>query len=314
MENYKIDIIETRVGGLGSSDAKMVSKVGKTGKLSYSDRERLAVMLGLTEPANFTNAATENGDYIEQKVFTSLKMTYPTAKSNPYYKCETISDQVGFDVFCHIDFEVIDAGLLAWYECKASRYSTDQVRAEYDDQLRWEYMLLKEKAHELGLKPVLYLVHYHVDNLGEFDPANLVIYPVSFNEGYADYLIRGLGIIHDTIRAGFTFTPKADVSSDELPAAIATQAALARQKLREAAELTAEVDAFKESALQYCLARGIKSIKGDGFSIIIKDEYTSSRVDPKKLQDEHPDIYNECLKTITNKPSITLKLTNNGNE
>jgi len=313
MENYKIDILETRRGGLGSSDAKMVSKVGKTGKLSYSDRERVAVMLGLEEPVNFTNAAMENGDFIEGKIFTSLKMTYPNAKSNPFYKCDKLSDQLGFDVFCHIDFEVVDDGCLVWYECKASRYSVDQVRAEYDDQLRWEYMCLIEKANELRLKPVLNLVHYHVENYGEFNAENMTVSPVSYRAGYADYIVKGLEIIRDTIREGFTFDRKSDITSDDLPMAIATSAALARQKLREAAELTAEVDAFKESALQYCLAHGIKSIKGDGFSIVVKDEYTSSRVDSKKLQNDHPDVYNECLKTVTNKPSITLKITNNGN-
>lgn len=308
MENYKIDIIETRTGGLGSSDAKMVSKVGKTGKLSYSDRERVAVMLGLQEPANFTNAAMENGDYIEGQIFDSLKKAYPNAKSNPYYKHKSLSNQLGFNVFCHIDFEVVIDDRLVWYECKASRYSIDQVRAEYDDQLRWEYMLLNEKARDLCLRPVLNLIHYRVENYGEYIPENLSQTQVSFNDGYDEYIVKGLDLIRQAIRDGFTFTPKADVSAEDLPVVIASQVALARQKLREAAELTAEVDAFKEAALQYCLERGIKSIKGDGLSIIVKDEYTSSRVDSKKLQNAHPDIYNECLKTITNKPSITLKL------
>ena len=74
MENYKDNIIATRVGSLGSSDAKMVAKIGRVGKLAYADKERLAVLTGQKEQHDFSNAATRNrgGKHSEVPTASSL--------------------------------------------------------------------------------------------------------------------------------------------------------------------------------------------------------------------------------------------------
>ncbi len=105
MEDYKQDIIATRMGGLGSSDAKMVEKVGKIGKLAYADKERIAEMLGIIERRQFSTSATALGDLIENQMYEIVKELYPDAVSNPYYKSK-LSEEYGYDIFNHIDYEV----------------------------------------------------------------------------------------------------------------------------------------------------------------------------------------------------------------
>lgn len=113
MENYKENIIASRVGSLGSSDAAMVEKVGKTGKLSYADRERLAVLTGQAQQRDFSNAATRNGDYIEQEIFKDVAKKWPQAKSNPAFTSPALSTE-HFAVINHIDIEVANDEFLVW--------------------------------------------------------------------------------------------------------------------------------------------------------------------------------------------------------
>lgn len=306
MENYKDEIIASRVGYLGSSDAKMVCKIGRTQKLSYTDQERLGVMLGQCPQREYTNAAMENGDFVEQCIYQDFLSAYPQALSNPL----TVSSRKfgGFGLLDHIDIEVLKDDALIWYEIKASRYSTDQVRDEYDEQLRWHYMMLTEKAAALGRKAQLYLVHYPVETYGEYDPSKVLVMPVSFKGDYAAQIEAGLQFIADTIASGWEYTPKDVMATSDLPAEIASKVEYIKQTIADVEAKKAEIEAFKETLLDLCLQHGVTSIAGEGWSATVRQGYTSQRVDSKKLQAQHPDIYEECLTTTNNKPSITIKV------
>ena len=309
MENYKDNIIATRVGCLGSSDARMVAKVGRTGKLSYADKERLAVLTGQAQPHDFSNAATRNGDYIEQEIYKDLKAKFPGAQSNPAF-ASILYQTPNFFMINHIDIEVIqDDDYLVWYEVKASKYSTPQVLKEYDDQLRWHYMLLREKANLLKLRPVLILVHYQVEDYGAtYDPSRVQMRSISFKGDYADDIKKGLEIIDQTLEAGFKWEPREELDATELPAEMQDKLTYITNRLREAAAIQAEVEAFKGGLLEACLSRGIKSIKAEGWSAIVKDGYVSQRLNSSKLKADHPDIYEQYLSQSNIKPSITLKV------
>lgn len=306
MEDYKNDIVASRRGYLGSSDAKMVCKIGRTGKLSLTDQERIAVMLGQAEQRDYTNEAMANGDFIEQSIYRDFLSAYPQALSNPL----TVSKRKfeGFGLLDHIDIEVLKDDTLVWYEIKASRYSTDQVRDEYDAQLRWHYMMLCEKAKQLGKKPMLYLVHYPVEEYGEYDASKVLVMPVSFKGGYAAEIEKGLEKIAEIIAAGFNYTPREALTTADLPAELASKVEYIKERLKLATEIEAETKAFKEACLDFCLQHGITSIDGDGWSATVRQGYTSQRVDSKKLQSQHPDIYEQVLTTTNNKPSITIKV------
>ena len=51
---------------------------------------------------------------------------------------------------------------------------------------------------------------------------------------------------------------------------------------------------------------GLKKFMTDGISAIVKEPYTKTTVDSKKLKTEYPDIYEECSKVSQVSSSITL--------
>jgi hypothetical protein len=65
---HKNEIINTRVGGLGSSDAKMVAGIGERGFLNHADSKRIAIMLGMAEQRQFSTKAIETGNIIEKAI------------------------------------------------------------------------------------------------------------------------------------------------------------------------------------------------------------------------------------------------------
>ena len=170
------------------------------------------------------------------------------------------------------------------------------------------YMMLTEKAAALGRNAHLYLVHYPVETYGEYDPSKVLVMPVSFKGDYAAQIEKGLGFISDTIASGWVYTPKDVMATSDLPAEIAGKVEYIKERLKLADAIKAETEAFKETLLGLCLKHGVKSIVGDGWSASVREGYTSQRVDSKKLQAQHPDIYKECLTTTNNKPSITIKV------
>lgn len=308
MENYKDNIIATRVGSLGSSDAKMVAKIGRVGKLAYADKERLAVLTGQAEQHDFSNAATRNGDYIEQEIFKEIAAKWPEAKSNPLCVSTELSTS-HFDAINHIDIESVQGEYLVWYEVKASKYSTAQVKAEYEEQLKWHYCLLRERADLMHLTPALILVHYLVEDYdAPYDPARVTMVPVSFKGDYMADIKKGLEVIDAELAGGFVWQPREELDATDLPETLQNKLAYITDRLREAAAIQAEVDAFKGGLLEACLARGIKSIKAEGWSAIVKEGYVSTRLNSSKLKADHPDLYEEYLSQSNVKPSITLKV------
>lgn len=310
METYKEDIIATRMGGLGSSDAKMVEKIGKIGRLAYADCERIAEMLGIVERKQFTTPATSLGDIIENQMYDIVKELYPNAVSNPYYKSR-LSDTYGFDIFNHIDFEVENETSLIWIENKASKHDTERVRKDYDAQLKWHWMLLCEKAESLGKKPELKLNHYRTDAEGsnDFDASRLTFVPITFRKGYDASIRKGLEVISGSL-ADFEFTPKDELDATDLPEELQNAMMLVADKLTQMRSLEAEVNAFKERCRDLFEANNVKSIRNDLFTITFTPSHESTRFDSKSLEKDSPEIYEKYLKTTQVKSSVKITLKN----
>jgi len=67
---HKEEILATRRGGFGSSDASMILEIAKTGKIYKQEHfKRLAVFEGILEPENFTTPAMEVGNQREKEIF-----------------------------------------------------------------------------------------------------------------------------------------------------------------------------------------------------------------------------------------------------
>lgn len=302
MENYKQDIIATRKGGLGSSDAAMVAKIGRNGELSQADRYRIAVMLGLAEKKQFSTAATQLGDEMEAKVFEVFKAQYPQAVSNPYYKSEELSNTFGFDIFCHIDFEAETDKHLIWVENKATKLNTADTINTYADQLQWEYMLLKEKAAKLGKEPTLILSHFDT-TFGEWNPDLLQLRTI--HEEDSTMIMKGLQVIMDSLE-GFTWEQPEELEADNLPAAQQEQIKQISIYLSEIKRMQEYVDDFKSGLLQIMQENGVKSIKTPYFTVSVVNESKSMKFDSARFKKEQAELYAQYLKESTTKAYVLM--------
>lgn len=307
---HKEEIVATRVGGLGSSDAKMVARIGRNGCISDSDKKRIAIMLGLEEHSNFTNEAMEYGNYIEDKIFLNRKLRWFEAVSNPLYKDAYLSSKLGFDVINHIDIEYINKNhsKLVWCEVKATKLSFEDTLKEYKEQLDWHYMLGNVKAMELKLDFELKLIHYQVgEEYGEFDSANITTQNVDC--ALNAEILEGLTIISKEIK-NFEYTAKEEFRLSDLPAKWQQEAQLIQQELVRIKEAEEKVESFKERLAQIMKANNVKSIKNEFFNITYVDDSVSTSFDSKKLKEDDIDTYNKYLKTTTRKGFVKLTIKN----
>lgn len=302
----KSEIIAARLGGLGSSDAKMVASVGRNKALTKTATDRISVMMGMEEKKQFSTEATAKGDYIESAVFWHLKRIYPDLVNNPRYTSDPLTAKYGFSVFTHIDFELSTDDRLIWMECKATTESLDKTKQTYKDQLNWHWMLLKEKAANLGVTPELWLVHYDTNTTGYFNPSAMTIQPLSLRSG-SEILLEGLSFISDAL-LDFKKDDSADVTVESLPVEYNNMVTVVAGYMREIKEREAAVEVFKERLRDMMVEKGIKSIKNDSFSVVLIPETVSTTFDSKKLQAENPSVYEKYTKQTKKKAYIKFNV------
>lgn len=302
----KDEIIKTRTGGLGSSDARMIARIGRNGFITETDKRRLAVMLGIENQKEFTSFDTEHGNFIEQKIFEYLQEKIPFVTSNPYTEYKSLSEQLGFKVFNHIDFEIITKDTLIWIECKDSKYDTDEVEKEYSCQLDYHFLIGQQKAIELGLDFVLSMYHYKdINKSDEFNPSFLKYRTFYFRE--TNHLIQGLEIISNEIK-DFKYEKSEEFHISDLPDIWQSETESMQLLLEEIENKQKEVDDFKQRLLEIMEKNNVKSIKNDYFYITYVAPSVSVGFDKDKLKKELPEVFEKYNTKKSNKKSY-LKLT-----
>lgn len=292
MNEHKSDIIATRTGCLGGSDARLIQSVAVAGKIPQSAIKRLAVCKGLAEQPQFTNPAIEFGNYVESMVFESLHSQDERWQSNPCL-VSTKYSRTNCKVIDHIDFFLQDdeKKVLVLGECKATRSTFEQTHDEYKWQLLHHYLLGCEKAKELGGYNVkIMLSHYCTDGIDltqpfEFDPSRLTVKTLrnmgKLSKSY--HLAEAMDII-DTFLENFTeFYEQEEVDANLLPANVQTQFSDVAQFLREIKEREAKVNAFKAKLYDFLSERGIKKVSCDDFSFAVVAPTQQISVDYKAL-------------------------------
>jgi len=305
--NLKSEIIASRSVGLGSSDAKMVAKIGKIKTLSDPDRQRLAIMVGKDEKRQFSTKATEFGNQIETHIYSIVLQKYPKAKSNPFYKSEKLSEQYGFAVFNHIDFEVETDQKLIWIECKATIKSYTQTLEDYREQISWHYMLLQEKAEKLNKKPVLMLAHYRVTDYESFNADNLTINEIERAFLPSIDFSGGLEILSETIKNGFDYQKQEELYAENLPAPVQEQMQKTQNYYRTIKHAEEQIAKFKERMLPIMQEQGIKAIKSDFLNLTYVAPTTTAVFDRQAFEKDHPDLFQKYIKTQNRKSYIILK-------
>lgn len=304
MEN-KNEIINTRVGGLGSSDAKMVVGIAERETLNYADKERIAVMLGLAEKRQITSKAIELGNIIEDAVFEVFKTQFgENIASNPRYTMELNLD---YRVSNHIDFEISSDSELIWIEHKSTIHGIDQALEDYKYQLAWHAMLGQEKALNEGKKFKLLLSHYDTNGWdNEFNADKLSIVEVTPNTHLIDKICKGLLIINEQIP---TFEwHEGILHASSLPAEINDKCEMMAEHLRKIKEMTEQVDNFKSKMCELMVANNVKSIVTDAFTITLVEQSVSTTFDKAKFTKEHPEMVAQYEKKSIRKPYVNIKL------
>lgn len=293
MEQYKQDIINTRKGCLGGSDAKLLQQVALWGKVPQSAYKRLAVCKGLIEQENITNKVMEYGDFIEQSIFEHLSEVDKRYQSNPCLVSKKYSTKE-VKIIDHVDFVLQDDEnkVLNLYECKASKYSTSQVRNIYECQLYHHFLLGNELAKELGnYKVNVFLCHYDTSDVDfdaqwEFNPDKITIRKVRFNNKQVFDMAKAVSIVSDFLADFNEYYDGDEIPYELLPANVQGQFSEVAQFLREIKEREVKVEAFKTKLYDFLVARNISKIKCDDFSFTVVSPTRSVKVDYKKLFEE----------------------------
>ena len=325
MNEAKQEIIATRTGCLGGSDARLIQSIAEAGKIPQSAMKRLAICKGLAEQPQFSNPAIEFGNYIESMVFESLHSQDARWQSNPYLVSGKYSRK-NVDVIDHIDLYLQDDDkkVLTIGEVKATKGTYAQTYDEYRWQLMHHYLLGCERAKELGgYKVKVMLCHYLTDGIDltqpfEFDPSRLTVKTLRNMEKLSkSYRIAEAMDLIDKFLEDFSeYYDGDEIPYELLPANVQGQFDDITTLLTEIKEREDKVAAFKDKLYSFLAEKNIKSIRNDAWSITRVDPTESKQFDSKRyLEDfaaKHPRQFkkmrSEYEKTVRKKGFITIKI------
>lgn len=300
---HSAEIMQTRVGGLGGSDAALVIRAAQD-RLTQTDRRRLAVMLGIEKPTDFGgNVYTRAGhlfeDYLANGYADNLA-PFSEMQREKLMRADLTGGKFG--TFAHADF--VDE-FNAVYECKYTQATTQETAGKYAAQLQWYYLL--------GA-PSVWLTHGY-GNVDPFDPENACLLYIAPDPDLQALLLRGLAVLMDLVD-NFTYTPAERVAFSD--AGEWLQDALTRyeQADAEAKAAQAKADAIRAEIHARMLADGLQQISREeveGVCSRLSVSTTAASVtrtfDKKALFKDHPELdCDKYYKTSTRAGGVTIKI------
>lgn len=299
------EIKQTRVGGLGGSDAAMVLRIAERGLagLTATDMRRLCVMIGTAEQPQFetpyTNAGHAFEEYAEQVL--PLGETY----QREAYMTKPLADQ--FKTFAHADFvaDMKDENgneCAVVIECKYVQKPTAKVIETYFAQLQWYYMLGAKEVHL-----------YH--GTGAVDPfcvEECVLVPVERDDNTVEMLLQGIKILNDAMRDGWT--PEVPDKMNVADAAVLVQKAFVEMQAIKAEEaaLKARKDRAAATLKEWCEAfslTGLYNVGEEKHQIIYTHATVCKTFDSARFLAEHPEYKDapEYWKEMIRAANVTFK-------
>lgn len=319
MENnygYKDEIISSRVGNLGGSDARILAAIAKNGCVQRGQVERLAIAKGLYERPNITNLAMQYGDFIENMIYDSLVQVDERWESNKCFRSQKYGRE-GLGLLVHIDFSLFDDSrdkpLLLWVECKATTTDIEQTYKDYKEQLYVEYVLGKELAEQLGADFKLELCHYDASVMFEdefqlqfaFDPDKISRKKVIFKKPVFD-ISSGMDIAAQYV-SEMTEYKREEIDWDYLPAEVQEQMKQVNNILVSIKEKQDSIEEFKSRFYDFLCKNEIKSVKTPYFTISRVDESVSIQFDKVRFTAEHPEMVDKYQKVVKKKGYVLIK-------
>lgn len=319
MENnygYKDEIISSRVGNLGGSDARILAAIAKNGCVQRAQVERLAIAKGLYERPNITNIAMQYGDFIENMIYDSLVQVDERWESNKCFRSQKYGRE-GLGLLVHIDFSLFDESrdkpLLLWVECKATTTDIEQTYKDYKEQLYVEYVLGKELVEQLGADFKLELCHYDASVMFEdefqlqfaFDPDKISRKKVIFKKPVFD-ISSGMDIAAQYV-SEMTEYKREEIDWDYLPAEVQEQMKQVNNILVSIKEKQDSIEEFKSRFYDFLCKNEIKSVKTPYFTISRMDESVSIQFDKVRFTAEHPELAAKYQRAVKKKGYVLIK-------
>lgn len=319
MENnygYKDEIISSRVGNLGGSDARILAAIAKNGCVQRGQVERLAIAKGLYERPNITNLAMQYGDFIENMIYDSLVQVDERWESNKCFRSQKYGRE-GLGLLVHIDFSLFDESrdkpLLLWVECKATTTDIEQTYKDYKEQLYVEYVLGKELAEQLGADFKLELCHYDASVMFEdesqlqfaFDPDKISRKKVIFKKPVFD-ISSGMDIAAQYV-SEMTEYKREEIDWDYLPAEVQEHMKQVNNILVSIKEKQDSIEEFKSRFYDFLCKNEIKSVKTPYFTISRVDESVSIQFDKVRFTAEHPELAAKYQRAVKKKGYVLIK-------
>ena len=314
--DYKNDIINSRIGSLGSSDGKVLAAIAKNGCVQRGQVERLAIAKGLYERPNITNLAMQYGDFIENMIYDSLVQVDERWESNKCFRSQKYGRE-GLGLLVHIDFSLFDESrdkpLLLWDECKATTTDIEQTYKDYKEQLYVEYVLGKELAEQLGADFKLELCHYDASVMFEdefqlqfaFDPDKISRKKVIFKKPVFD-IASGMDIAAQYV-SEMTEYKREEIDWDYLPAEVQEQMKQVNNILVSIKEKQDSIEEFKSRFYDFLCKNEIKSVKTPYFTISRVDESVSIQFDKVRFTAEHPELAAKYQRAVKKKGYVLIK-------
>ena len=314
--DYKNDIINSRIGSLGSSDGKVLAAIAKNGCVQRGQVERLAIAKGLYERPNITNIAMQYGDFIENMIYDSLVQVDERWESNKCFRSQKYGRE-GLGLLVHIDFSLFDESrdkpLLLWVECKATTTDIEQTYKDYKEQLYVEYVLGKELAEQLGADFKLELCHYDASVMFEdefqlqfaFDPDKISRKKVIFKKPVFD-ISSGMDIAAQYV-SEMTEYKREEIDWDYLPAEVQEQMKQVNNILVSIKEKQDSIEEFKSRFYDFLCKNEIKSVKTPYFTISRVDESVSIQFDKVRFTAEHPELAAKYQRAVKKKGYVLIK-------
>lgn len=290
----KQEIITTRKGGFGGSDAKMFYKVGQKGieALSDTDKRRIAVALGQVEYIETpVTEAMEAGNQFEAWLAENI-YTEKEGFINNYRIDSKYIQPKNFKLFAHADF----------YENKVVRevkYTSSDISKTIEDympQLQWYYML--------GVNEVLLIKGTQGTPFHTYD------HPVIYKKvNYISTLKKGIKLIDDFCDT-FVYEPKDEWSINDLLPYEQSAVIKMTSVLSEIKRMEQEAEELKRKLLDTMLRHNVKSLKHDNYTLTVVPEGVTSRFNKAKLLKDHPEIKESDYTTLSERKAylkINLK-------
>ena len=197
-EIRKKEIIDSRKGGFGGSDADIFARVGLNGlsALTDTDKKRIAVALGQIEyvPIQPTKAMERGDDFEDFIAQFLIKYQASGCKRGAVIEKKLARN---FRTFAHADFYFEEFNSVI--ETKCTSGTLEEVIERYMPQLQWYYLL---GVYEVYL--------WKGDQKKEFDIETIEDVEIERNEQMIQRLENGIKLIDDFAKTSNTLKRRMD--------------------------------------------------------------------------------------------------------